>query len=221
MAQFLDKDGLDELWSKIKGLNNKKQDALTTAQLSACNSGITSSKVSTYDGYSSKISAKQDALVSGTNIKTINNLSLLGSGNLLSSDICPRTTTVTSGSTSLVTSGGVYSAISTLAKINNSGSGYIDIQRTYSTSYRMRIVRGTFSVSRTSGTTKYSGSVTLASSMPANTYQLFISRNGNMGYNNYMPYVKSKTTAGFDYYIEFLGANSDTVTFDYLAVYTA
>ena len=52
---------------------------MTQAQLDALNSGITSSKVSTYDGYAS---SKQDTLVSGTNIKTINNTSLLGSGNI-------------------------------------------------------------------------------------------------------------------------------------------
>lgn len=36
--------------------------ALTTAQLNALNSGITAAKVSTYDGYASTISWKQDAL---------------------------------------------------------------------------------------------------------------------------------------------------------------
>lgn len=48
---------------------------LTQAQLNALNSGITAGKVSTYDGYAT---GKQDALVSGTNIKTINNTSILG-----------------------------------------------------------------------------------------------------------------------------------------------
>ena len=37
---------------------NKKQDSLTTTQLNAVNSGITSGKVSTYDGYQAKIDAK-------------------------------------------------------------------------------------------------------------------------------------------------------------------
>lgn len=50
--------------------------ALTQAQLDALNSGITSWKVSTYDWYAT---GKQDTLVSWTNIKTINNNSLLGS----------------------------------------------------------------------------------------------------------------------------------------------
>jgi len=41
-----------------------KQATLTTAQLAAANSGITAAKVTTYDGYASQISAKQDALSS-------------------------------------------------------------------------------------------------------------------------------------------------------------
>lgn len=52
---------------------------MTQAQLDAINSGITSGKVTTYDGYAT---SKQDTLVSGTNIKTINNNSILGSGNI-------------------------------------------------------------------------------------------------------------------------------------------
>ena len=39
-----------------------KQDKLTTAQLNAASSGITSAKVSTYDGYAATIAGKQDAL---------------------------------------------------------------------------------------------------------------------------------------------------------------
>lgn len=186
MAQFLDKDGLDELWSKIKALNSKKQ----------------------------------DALVSGTNIKTISGNSLLGSGNLAYTDIVPIVTAPTSNGASLITSGGVYTAVDTLAKLDSSGTYYVDIQRAHSSSYRLKMVHGTFSVSRTSGTTKYNGSVKLASSMPNSTYQVFISRNGNMGYVNYMPYVKTKSTDSFTYYIEFAGANTDTVSFDYLAIYT-
>lgn len=39
---------------------NSKQNSLTAAQLNAVNSGITSSKVSTYDGYATTISKKAD-----------------------------------------------------------------------------------------------------------------------------------------------------------------
>ena len=54
MDKFIGETGLTYLWSKIKAVFATKQD----------------------------VSNKQDALVSGTNIKTINNTSLLGSGNI-------------------------------------------------------------------------------------------------------------------------------------------
>lgn len=41
---------------------NGKQDALSTAQLAAANSGITAAKVTTYDGYAAQIAAKQDTV---------------------------------------------------------------------------------------------------------------------------------------------------------------
>lgn len=52
---------------------------LSTTQLAALNSGINSTKVATYDSYETN---KQNTLVSGTNIKTINGQSILGSGNI-------------------------------------------------------------------------------------------------------------------------------------------
>lgn len=48
---------------------NAKQDSLTTAQLSAVNSGITSTKVSTYDGYATSIGNKVDK-ASGKGLST-------------------------------------------------------------------------------------------------------------------------------------------------------
>lgn len=55
MSSFLDTNGLRYLWSKILGL---------------------------VSGVRSELQGKQDTLVSGTNIKTINNTSILGSGNI-------------------------------------------------------------------------------------------------------------------------------------------
>jgi hypothetical protein len=52
-----------------------KQDALTTGQLAAANSGITAALVTVFG-------EKQDALESGTNIKTINGASIFGPGNI-------------------------------------------------------------------------------------------------------------------------------------------
>lgn len=47
---------------------NAKQSALSTTQLAACNSGITSTKVSTYDGYATTISGKQDKITSSNKL---------------------------------------------------------------------------------------------------------------------------------------------------------
>ena len=58
---------------------NSKQAALNTGQIAAVNSGISSTKVTQYDGYAA---GKQDKLISGTNIKTVNGKDLLGSGNI-------------------------------------------------------------------------------------------------------------------------------------------
>jgi hypothetical protein len=52
-------NGWDALNTSVSGLSSSKQDSLTTAQLSAVNSGITSTKVTSYDGYAT---GKQDAL---------------------------------------------------------------------------------------------------------------------------------------------------------------
>lgn len=57
----------------------EKQVTLDETQLSAVNSGITSDKVAAYDAYAT---SKQDALVSGTNIKTVNGETLLGNGDI-------------------------------------------------------------------------------------------------------------------------------------------
>ena len=81
---------------KYSDLSNKPtiNDLTTTAQQNAINSTITSSLVSSYSNHIADTdihvtaeqktawSNKQDSLVSGTNIKTINNNSLLGSGNI-------------------------------------------------------------------------------------------------------------------------------------------
>lgn len=45
------------------------------------------------------VATKQDALVSGTNIKTINNQSLLGSGNISAETTSNKVTTLSSSST--------------------------------------------------------------------------------------------------------------------------
>lgn len=58
--KYLDDNGLTYYHSKVKTLLNGKQNTLSTAQINAVNSGITSGKVSTYDGYANTISGKAD-----------------------------------------------------------------------------------------------------------------------------------------------------------------
>lgn len=70
-------------WSQWEFQYVVNETPLTQAQLNALNSWITSAKVSTYDGYANW---KQDKLESGTNIKTVNGCSLLGSWDLTTPD---------------------------------------------------------------------------------------------------------------------------------------
>ena len=58
--KYLDDNGLTYYHSKVKTLLSGKQNSLSNAQLNAVNSGITSGKVSTYDGYASTIANKAD-----------------------------------------------------------------------------------------------------------------------------------------------------------------
>lgn len=65
-----------------------------------------------------ELSKKQNKLVSGTSIKTINNTSILGSGNI-SIPIITVDSAITSGSTNAVQSGAVYTANQNLANTVN------------------------------------------------------------------------------------------------------
>ena len=58
------------------------EEPMTQAQLNALNSGINANKVAQIDTNATNIANKQDTLISGTNVKTINNESILGSGNI-------------------------------------------------------------------------------------------------------------------------------------------
>lgn len=88
-----------------------------------------------------KLSRKQDTLVSGTNIKTINNTSLLGPGNINVTAEIPLDNVPTSGSNNAVKSGGVYTSLqskqdtlvsgTTIKTVNDTsllGSGNITIE---------------------------------------------------------------------------------------------
>lgn len=56
-------------WNQWEYQYTVNETALTSAQLNALNSWITSGKVSTYDGYATTIAWKQDKLIAGNNIQ--------------------------------------------------------------------------------------------------------------------------------------------------------
>lgn len=76
--QYLDNEGLTELLDKLGQHLKSKQDKLTfdNAPTASSTNPVTSGGIRT------ALNGKQDLLVSGTNIKTVNNTSLLGSGNI-------------------------------------------------------------------------------------------------------------------------------------------
>lgn len=94
MSKYIDGSGLTYLWSKIKAyiqsLNYTSNIGTVTGitmnntSYSPVNGDVDIGTVIT------DISTKQDVLISGTNIKTINNQSILGSGNIAVSTITFR-----------------------------------------------------------------------------------------------------------------------------------
>ena len=59
-AMWGDVGGNIENQTDLQNALDAKQDSLTEAQLNAVNSGITSEKVTTYDGYADQIASKAD-----------------------------------------------------------------------------------------------------------------------------------------------------------------
>lgn len=62
----LDQQNLDRMQLSINSLQTGKQDALSTTQMNAINSGITTSKVNKYDGYDTKLTSLD------TTVKSLN-----------------------------------------------------------------------------------------------------------------------------------------------------
>jgi len=93
-------DGLDTTISSLQSSIDGKQNSLTSTQLDAVNSGITASKVSTYDGYASEISGKQNVL-SNSQLNAVNSgitATLVSQISTNQSDIAGLATVATSGS---------------------------------------------------------------------------------------------------------------------------
>ena len=98
MAKFLDGTGLSDLITKIKNAFVAKADTTAVTGVGVDSTPTASStNLVTSGGVASALSGKQATLVSGTNIKTINSTSLLGSGDIAVSANTPKATTIPAG----------------------------------------------------------------------------------------------------------------------------
>lgn len=75
------KSGISEINQDITEINSKFNNYATTATVSSISSQVGSIQ-STVSNLSNELDDKQDRLISGTNIKTVNGQSLLGNGNI-------------------------------------------------------------------------------------------------------------------------------------------
>ena len=118
---------LEETWSLFKNITNN---FIITTNNSKPTLDILYAKNIDYDIYSKeetdyKFSNKQDVLVSGTNIKTINNQSLLGSGNIsissggTATDVQVNGTSITSDNTANILTNSAYSSSNKIATMND------------------------------------------------------------------------------------------------------
>lgn len=98
----------------------------TTKSAAKIDNGTNYAIVYTTDTINTKLSAKQDKLVSGTNIKTINNTSILGSGNM----------TITA------------SIPGEVAKITGSSGSHCYFERYNSSSYKFQIQHDVISINQ-------------------------------------------------------------------------
>lgn len=94
-------------------ISGKADTSAVTESINAATSGkVDTSTFETYSGsVDTALSEKQDVLVSGASIKTINNESLLGSGNITIEAAGTVDQTIISGSTNAVAGGAVYTAL--------------------------------------------------------------------------------------------------------------
>jgi len=105
--------------------------ANTTALASKADTATTYTKTETDNAITAATSTKQDTLVSGTNIKTINNESILGSGNIDIQGGGSVDQTIISGSTNAVAGGAVYTQLDGLKLKKITQSAYDALSPNY------------------------------------------------------------------------------------------
>ena len=123
---------------------------ISTALASKSDTATTYTKTETDNAITAATSTKQDTLVSGTNIKTINSQSILGEGNITieggsSITIDPSLDT---GSTNAVANSAITKTLYTAANADGDGNGYVgNIEAKEDSTYLDRLIWG-FSATR-------------------------------------------------------------------------
>ena len=104
---------------------------ISTALASKADTATTYTKTETDNAITAATSTKQDTLVSGTNIKTINNQSILGEGNIEIQGGGSVDQTIISGSTNAVAGGAVYTQLDGLKLKKITQSAYDALSPNY------------------------------------------------------------------------------------------
>lgn len=104
---------------------------ISTALASKADTATTYTKTETDNAITAATSTKQDTLVSGTNIKTINSQSILGEGNITIQGGGSVDQTIISGSTNAVAGGAVYTQLDGLKLKKITQSAYDALSPNY------------------------------------------------------------------------------------------
>ena len=104
---------------------------ISTALASKADTATTYTKTETDNAITAATSTKQDTLVSGTNIKTINNESILGEGNITIQGGGSVDQAIISGSTNAVAGGAVYTQLDGLKLKKITQSAYDTLSPNY------------------------------------------------------------------------------------------
>ena len=168
----------------------------TTKSAAKIDKGTNYAIVYTTDTINTKLSTKQDKLVSGTNIKTINNTSILGSGNI----------TVTA------------SVPGEVAKITGSSASYCNIERNNASNYAIKVCHGVVSINANEVINK---SVTFSSAF-SGTPSVTITATINDTTDTRQVYIEltSVTPSGFKFSVACGNTAYKIVNIHYIAVYT-
>ena len=237
MPKYLDENGLSTLWGKITDKISNKQDKLVSGtniktingnsllgsgNITINTSGTIDSALSTTSTnpvqnkvINSALSNKQDKLVSGTNIKTIDGTSLLGSGSISFKKV---------NGTSVVGSGNINSLIqitnecNTITSSNMRNASYSF--KLYDDNTSVYIRQGTITVSGTSFNASHTNQkITFSKKMPNSNYSLILNvKINNSTSREAFTTIYAKTTTDFTFNAHISNTNYKITEIDYIAI---